>query len=829
MSAKNWKFSYRGNGKTEIKQHILDTISLWGAIGLLWYSFLLIIKEHFPEFMEVTVEVENISLTQSSYVGPSTYETYGLDWFIIGIFLFVLWLGYDWPKKYLKKFSLPCHLAGLVIPIVYVIVNFEKVADGIVRLAWFYLPHWNSYYKQNLYMGIPSQEENIVFAFTAICMIFWWLVWALSYVLQRRILLTLFPVIALSAELLVGLSPKGNGLMIALFGAIILTTLGGTSVGKKVVALACVAISLFLTSIFFDGNIKSLATAAKKQEILALQKNFNWNNLLKLIQIDFHFNWEKLGNNAPQYTGKTVLEIESTKPPVTSVYIKGFYGTDYENGNWRYDDSAFREACREAGKSTDEMAQQIFQMPYDRWNEYYNLSMDITYDIIYTGTTGDVAYVPYASNYVSLDEDYTLLGDYLLKKSIWDTSVTVSSINAGTNLSDWYYVEGDEETEFFNSLSDAYLQVPEDAKEFLEQATNEINAAVENTTLDAYSSFYDDGNENHRRIRYGEKVASYLANHMCYSLKLDEIPADVDPIDYAINVSHEGYCMHFASAATLLLRQVGVPARYVSGYTVDKSAFVYDTETGLYKAEVGDFMAHTWVEVYLDNIGWVPLEVTPGSSLENLPTQDDIDRWESLAEAKKEEEVTKPQPSESEETEESEEPTEESEDTETEPDDPVSSEEQQTSESENSENQDPGGAGSGDGSFSFIQILKSVGIIGGVLLLVTAIVMSIKYGVNQYRRVLNDEIEKQMTHKVVKRINRRMYRSLILRNPKYWFAGKMTDTAYETALKEQYPKVSESEWEHFMDIVKKNHYSHDTITVEEMQYCYDCYTKKEKK
>lgn len=836
MSAKNWKFSYKGNGKTEIKQHILDTISLWGAIGFLWYSFLLIIKEHFPEFMEVTVEVENISLTQSSYVGPSTYETYGIDWFIIGIFLFVLWLGYDWPKKYLKKFALPCHLAGVIIPIAYVVINFEKVADGVVGLAGGYLPHWNSYYKQNLYMGIASRNENAVVAFSAICMILWWLVWALSYGLKRRILLVLFPVIALSVELLVGLSPRENGLFFALFGGMLLTTLGGSSVVKKAVVLACVGLSISVSGSFWGEDIKELATDKKKQEILQLQKEFNIKefSLAKLFQIDFHFDWEKLGNNAPKFTGKKVLEIKSNKPPVTSVYIKGFYGTDYENGNWRYDDSAFRKACREAGKSAEEMAQQIFQMPYEKWNEYYNLSMDITYEIIYTGTTGDVAYVPYASDYASLDENYTLMGDYLLKKSIWDSSITVNSINAGMQLSDWRYVDIGEENEFFNTLSEAYLQVPEEAKIFLEQATSEIDAAMsENTLSDAYSSIYREPSENDHRIRYGEKVASYLASQMYYSLKLDELPAGTDPIEYALTESHEGYCMHFASAATLLLRQGGVPARYVSGYTIDRSAFQYNAETGIYTAEVGDYMAHAWVEIYLENIGWVPLEVTPGSSLDNLPSQEDIDRWESLAEAQKPDDADKPQPSESEETEESEEPTEETEeseeteDTQTDSEKPDNSEEQIPSESENSENQ--GGVGNGNGDGSFGQILKVFGILGGVLGIVVAAVWVVKRVIRRYQSLLTEEIKKQMTHKAVKRINRRMYRRIRLRNPKLWFAKNLSDADYEKALKEQYSHMSKKEWEDFMNIVKKNHYSKDEISVEEMQYCYACYKKSKEK
>ena len=62
--------------------------------------------------------------------------------------------------------------------------------------------------------------------------------------------------------------------------------------------------------------------------------------------------------------------------------------------------------------------------------------------------------------------------------------------------------------------------------------------------------------------------------------------------------------MHFASAGTLLLRALGVPARYVSGYIADVTA----GET----VDVPDQNAHAWVEIYLRGYGWYPVEMTPG-------------------------------------------------------------------------------------------------------------------------------------------------------------------------------------------------------------------------
>ena len=75
---------------------------------------------------------------------------------------------------------------------------------------------------------------------------------------------------------------------------------------------------------------------------------------------------------------------------------------------------------------------------------------------------------------------------------------------------------------------------------------------------------------------------------------------------YFLTESRRGYCMHFASAAALALREMGVPARYASGYTADM-------EQGR-KADVPDYAAHAWVEVYVDGYGWYPVEVTPAAA-----------------------------------------------------------------------------------------------------------------------------------------------------------------------------------------------------------------------
>jgi len=808
MNVKNWSFFSSKEGKIEIKEHILDTVSLCGAIGLLWYAYISIIGEHFPEFLQV--------------------KSAGINWWIILLWIFILWLGYEWPKKYLKKLVVPCHLAGIAIPIAYIVLNFEKVIDGFFQLVRIYLPFVNSYYKTSFLLETNGSRENSIIAFTALSMLLWWILWMQAYGFKKRIILAFFPTFALILELVVGLSPMGNGLLYLLFGATLLLIIGGTSVAKKAVVLTCVGTSVLLSSFLFGENIQKLAAVETKQEVLNWQNDLNLDtfNLLNLFQIDVHYDWEKLSNNSPQYTGKSVLEIETDEKLKSIVYLKGFYGTNYESGNWTYDDSFFKRACDEASKSQEEVAKALFQMPYERMAEYYDNNLDIQfeypyktmihYKISYSDTIGNVAYIPYVTDYESFDETYKLKGDYLLKKSVWDDTIEVSGINTANSVLQWMQKNGSNE-DWLNSLSDAYLQVPQNM-EFVSEAALKTKERISDEIL------YDLAqSENDKRILFADAVWSYLASQMSYSLTLDNLPSGADPIEYALTESHEGYCMHFASAATMILRELGVPARYVSGYAVRPSAFEYNEETGGYKAEVADYMAHAWVEIYLDNIGWIPVEVTPGSSLDSLPSDKEIQRWEnnsnSMREHFKDEERQVEVDGSEQSLDETEIATEEQKETEQEANTEKESEEKV------SDDEQRDGTKEEQQWNEILQGLKLLGILGMFAVVLLAIYVAVKRWISCYEAVLEREVEKNLTRKAVKRINRRLYFMLRIFKRRNWFMRKWTDIEYKSALVESFTLVSEEEWNQYMEIVKKTHYSFESISTEEMEYCYECYKK----
>ena len=84
----------------------------------------------------------------------------------------------------------------------------------------------------------------------------------------------------------------------------------------------------------------------------------------------------------------------------------------------------------------------------------------------------------------------------------------------------------------------------------------------------------------------------------------DSIQSSADYLDYFIFEKKEGYCTYYATAFVLLARHYGIPARFVQGFAV--------TIDNKRKVDVSSYLAHAWPEAYLEGIGWITFEPTPG-------------------------------------------------------------------------------------------------------------------------------------------------------------------------------------------------------------------------
>lgn len=123
-------------------------------------------------------------------------------------------------------------------------------------------------------------------------------------------------------------------------------------------------------------------------------------------------------------------------------------------------------------------------------------------------------------------------------------------------------------------------------------------------TLKREIPLLNDSGDYNNRYRIAEEICGYFKRNFSYSLTVDN---GDDPLSGFLYETNEGHCALFASAMTLALRELGIPARYVTGYVV--SGDYVPVESGFeYTVREGDL--HAWVEVYFRNVGWLPFDPT---------------------------------------------------------------------------------------------------------------------------------------------------------------------------------------------------------------------------
>ncbi len=115
-------------------------------------------------------------------------------------------------------------------------------------------------------------------------------------------------------------------------------------------------------------------------------------------------------------------------------------------------------------------------------------------------------------------------------------------------------------------------------------------------------------------------VTQYLRQNIKYSETINSIPSRVEPIDWFLFDSKIGFCNYYATAEVVLLRALGIPARFAVGYA-EGTRQISATEAQQYQGilpqgsipatfTVTQADSHAWPEVYFPGIGWIEFEPT---------------------------------------------------------------------------------------------------------------------------------------------------------------------------------------------------------------------------
>jgi transglutaminase-like putative cysteine protease len=153
-----------------------------------------------------------------------------------------------------------------------------------------------------------------------------------------------------------------------------------------------------------------------------------------------------------------------------------------------------------------------------------------------------------------------------------------------------------EDEYFMNYILNNYTQLPENLPTSVRDLALEITEGKEN--------WFD-------KV---EAVENYFqSNGFVYDQVNVAVPEEGE--DYVAQFlfdTKRGYCDNFSTSMAVLLRTLDIPTRWVKGYTSGDYIRVLDSGNRMY--EVTNNHAHSWVEVYFPEVGWVPFEPTKGFS-----------------------------------------------------------------------------------------------------------------------------------------------------------------------------------------------------------------------
>lgn len=105
------------------------------------------------------------------------------------------------------------------------------------------------------------------------------------------------------------------------------------------------------------------------------------------------------------------------------------------------------------------------------------------------------------------------------------------------------------------------------------------------------------------------RVKNFMKSSITYNENPGKIPNGEDFARWFFEDKKSGYDVQYAAAAVMMFRYYGIPSRYVEGYLLTPET-VKNAGTAE-QVSISQKYAHAWPEIYLDGMGWIPVEVTP--------------------------------------------------------------------------------------------------------------------------------------------------------------------------------------------------------------------------
>lgn len=522
-------------------------------------------------------------------------------------------------------------LSNLVIIVLFIIYLYIAVSNYWVINSGYYAILNRFYEVARQYLNVDSGMEYSLAmeeTYTTVTMFALFLgmvgVILMNIMLQNKCSLSKVVVLTMSFYVIpfyFDCSPELIYILFLLTGYLAVAVLQGGNVREKlsrqmsyVLPFAAVVVVLVVRIISFilpENGYKSVvpknAVKAASEENMTRFAQYGLMSMLRQGSVGAGVSGGRLNKSSavmPSY--ETVLKVRFTPYDYKPVYLKAFTGKEYLGDLWTQADDELPDDGLMLS-SVESRMRNYEDTAGGEGDGSISVQGRGTMEIEKADDSDRYEYQPY----------YTAFGG----------SVKLSGEQESLTYVYTYFPDVSPVSGVVDEISDEYLKVSVRCRDAVARVCDEAGFAGTEEEIAA-------------------QIVSYFDDNYSYTLRPGFYYGNPDYISHFLLESKRGYCAHFASAGTMLFRQMGIPARYVEGYAfsyyniLENGELVegaeysnyYDGyspigETGLIEIEIPDAYAHAWVEIYVEGQGWIVVDPTPA---QNSQENDTTSFWQAF-------------------------------------------------------------------------------------------------------------------------------------------------------------------------------------------------------
>lgn len=303
---------------------------------------------------------------------------------------------------------------------------------------------------------------------------------------------------------------------------------------------------------------------------------------------------------------QAALKVVMEKPE--PVYLKGFIGAQFQASSWQHLDG-------EIYLQSKSLLDSLHQHGFNSYNQFSLAANEIQKDDDYKMSVQNVdadrryGYTPYEATII--DDELSDLDGIGVTANNWRGASSYELAYSPIMIQQYPKVAA----ALYSQKDSEYLNMESYYNEFV--YTNYLQIA--NADRLVLTNHFTANEEDMTYEKAIELVQTFLKENLQYKEQTESVTS----LQQLLEETKSGYSPHYATVATLLFRFMHIPARYVEGYIVTKQDV--QNKEAYSELPIAQKNAHTWTEIYIDTVGWVPIEVTPGYE-ERMP-QIDMDGY----------------------------------------------------------------------------------------------------------------------------------------------------------------------------------------------------------